>query len=256
MGILLPASCDKNQDKLWLKRRLNSLIPPEMMSVLLVLPTACDKDFDLSFVIDGSGSIEQAGKGNFKKVKDFVKRIIGGFNIGEDKTHVGAVIYSSSQYVKKVFGLDSYFNLASLERAIDKIPYPSGGTFTGKAITLATTDIYTSSKDRSDIPNVCIVITDGKATDSIDGASRTLRSKGTTIIAIGVGQNYDEAELIKMAGSRSNVYTADFSDLGTVIEDIKQSACQGWSYSQRGLWALRNMSRNDGIFIFPVIKYE
>lgn len=227
-----------------------------MMSVLLVLPTACDKDFDLSFVIDGSGSIEQAGKGNFKKVKDFVKRIIGGFNIGEDKTHVGAVIYSSSQYVKKVFGLDSYFNLASLERAIDKIPYPSGGTFTGKAISLATTEIYTSSKDRSDIPNVCIVITDGKATDSIEEASRTLRSKGTTIIAIGVGQNYDEAELIKMAGSRSNVYTADFSDLDTVIEDIKQSACQGWSYSQRGLWALRNMSRNDGIFIFPVIKYE
>ena len=227
-----------------------------MMSVLLVLPTACDKDFDLSFVIDGSGSIEQAGKGNFKKVKDFVKRIIGGFNIGEDKTHVGAVIYSSSQYVKKVFGLDSYFNLASLERAIDKIPYPSGGTFTGKAISLATREIYTSSKDRSDIPNVCIVITDGKATDSIEEASRTLRSKGTTIIAIGVGQNFDEAELIKMAGSRSNVYTADFSDLGTVIEDIKQSACQGWSYSQRGLWALRNMSRNDGIFIFPVIKYE
>ncbi|KAJ7354773.1 hypothetical protein OS493_030551 [Desmophyllum pertusum] len=25
----------------------------------------CDKDFDLTFVIDGSGSIEQAGTGNF-----------------------------------------------------------------------------------------------------------------------------------------------------------------------------------------------
>lgn len=63
--------------------------------------SACDKNFDLVFVIDGSGSIEQAGKGNFKLIKNFVKDVIGGFNIGFDQTHVGAIIFSASQYVKK-----------------------------------------------------------------------------------------------------------------------------------------------------------
>ena len=38
--------------------------------------TECDKDFDLVFVIDGSGSIEQAGFGNFKKIKEFMASVL------------------------------------------------------------------------------------------------------------------------------------------------------------------------------------
>lgn len=157
------------------------------MSVLFVLLIVCDKDFDLSFVIDGSGSIEQVGKGNFKKVKDFVKRIIGGFNIGEDKIYVGVVIYFFSQYVKKVFGLDSYFNLVFFERVIDKILYFLGGIFMGKVIILVIREIYISSKDRFDILNVCIVIIDGKVIDFIEEVLRVFRLKGIIIIVIGVG---------------------------------------------------------------------
>lgn len=206
--------------------------------MFLFVPTACDKDFDLSFVIDGSGSIEQSGAGNFGRVKNFVKSIIRGFRIGPEKTRVGAVVYSSASYIKVVFGLDSYFTTEELDKAIDEIVYPSGGTNTGEAITMATNRIYSGSQDRPDIPNVCIVITDGKATDNIAPPSARLRSQGTVIFAIGVGKNFDRAELEKMAGSKSNVFTADFSKLDNVIEEIKQSACQGWSYSCGSLLAL------------------
>ena len=79
----------------------------------------CAKDFDLVFVIDSSGSIVRAGFGNFQKIKDFVKDIVNGFNIGFDKTHVGAVIFSSSASVR--FGLDDYYSKSGINSAIDKI---------------------------------------------------------------------------------------------------------------------------------------
>ena len=190
--------------------------------------TVCDKDFDLTFVIDGSGSIRQAGAGNFDLMKDFIKRVIDGFTIGYDKTHVGAVIFSSSIYVKKVFDLETFYNKEGMYKAIDDMQYPSGGTSTGRALSLARTALYTPRQDRDDKPNVCIVITDGKADDSVDGPAEALRSAETTIFAIGVGKNYDRSELEKMAGNPKNVFTADFNDLDNVIEQIKLSACQGW----------------------------
>ena len=181
------------------------------------------------FVIDGSGSIEQAGKGNFNRIKDFIKQLYRGFRVGFDKSHVGAVIYSSRVYVRKVFGLQSHYDYAGLDRAIDQIIYPSGGTYTGRALTLVRERIYTPSHDREVIPNVCIVITDGKANDEIGPPADALRNQGTAILAIGVGTNSYRAELERMAENSRNVYIVDFLELDAVIRnEIIQSICKGW----------------------------
>ena len=179
------------------------------------------------FVIDGSGSIEQAGRGNFNLIKTFVKDVVGGFRIGFDQTHVGAVLFSSNSYVKEVFGLEDHYTKADIDRAIDNIRYPSGGTYTGQALRMARTQILSPAHDREDIPNVCIIITDGKASDDIEAPARALRSTGTTIFAVGVGKNFAEEELEKMAGDRSRVFKADFDKLNVIINEIKESACKG-----------------------------
>ena len=191
--------------------------------------TVCDKDFDLVFVIDGSGSIEQAGMGNFNLIKSFVKSVIAEFRIGFNNTHVGVLIFSSSQYVKVIFGLETYYNRERLNSAIDDIRYPSGGTYTAKAMRIARTQILMPSQDRDDKPNVVIVITDGKATDSeqLDREASALRGQETTIIAVGVGENYERSDLERMARDPSNVLVADFKDLRNVSEQIMQSLCQG-----------------------------
>ena len=54
---------------------------------------------DLGFLIDGSGSIEQAGAGNFKKELNFVKQIVNGFKVSKKDTHVGVIIFSSDARV-------------------------------------------------------------------------------------------------------------------------------------------------------------
>ena len=178
-------------------------------------------------MIDGSGSIEQAGRGNFKRVKDFVKRVIAGFSVGFDETHVGAIVYSSSRYVSVVFKLNYYYDIAGITSAIDHMIYPSGYTYTGNALRKVASSLYTSSDDRPDKSNVCIVITDGKSNDEIGGPASALRSRKTTIFAIGVGKDFDRTELEIMAGDPRNLFTADFHGLDTVAEQIKQSACQG-----------------------------
>lgn len=50
---------------------------------------------DVVFIIDGLGSIELFGKGNFKKVLDFVKDFIWKFDVFKEGIYVGIVFYSS-----------------------------------------------------------------------------------------------------------------------------------------------------------------
>ena len=178
-------------------------------------------------MIDGSRSIEQAGRGNFNRIKSFVKGVIAGFNVGVNNTHVGVIVYSSSVYVENVFGLWTYLDHASLRRAIDKILYPSGRTYTGKALNLARSQLYTQHQDRKGIPNLCILITDGGANDNVKAPADALRNIGTTIFAVGAGKNFDRDELERIAGSPANVFTADFSGLDTLIPQIKRSLCKG-----------------------------
>lgn len=197
--------------------------------MLYFTSAVCDKDFDLVFVIDGSGSIRQAGAGNFGMMKTFVKKVIEGLSVDFNRTHVAAVIYSSSVYVKKVFGLGTFFSHEEIFKAIDDIKYPAGGTSTGKALERVKNEIYTPHQDREDVPNVCIIITDGKADDDVEGPSQALRITGTTIFAIGVGSFSDITELLEMAGNERYVYRARFfEDLIHVAEAMELSICQGW----------------------------
>ncbi len=50
---------------------------------------------DIVFVLDGSGSI---GSTNFDLCKDFVKKVIEQFEIGEDKYRIGVQQYASCKY--------------------------------------------------------------------------------------------------------------------------------------------------------------
>lgn len=48
---------------------------------------------DLGFVIEASASVEKHGKGNFKKILDFVEITIRKFSISRRKTRVGVLTY-------------------------------------------------------------------------------------------------------------------------------------------------------------------
>ena len=68
----------------------------------MYLFAGCKAKVDLGFIIDGSGSIEAAGKGNFKKELDFVKSITQAFDISKEQTHVGIILYNEKATVNSL----------------------------------------------------------------------------------------------------------------------------------------------------------
>ena len=93
----------------------------------------CRSMVDLAFVIDGSGSIEHYGKGNFKRCLRFVQRVVRQFKINSGRTRVGVVLYSTRP--RLMFRFSKYNRRKrQLLSAINRIPYPRGWTKTGWAM--------------------------------------------------------------------------------------------------------------------------
>ncbi|CAI9576372.1 unnamed protein product, partial [Staurois parvus] len=81
---------------------------------------------DVVFLVDGSWSV---GRTNFKYILDFMSSLSSAFDIGEDKTRVGVVQYSSD--TRTEFNMNRYFKQTELLAAIKRIPYKGGNTMTG-----------------------------------------------------------------------------------------------------------------------------
>lgn len=174
---------------------------------------------DLGFVIDGSGSIEHYGKGNFKRCLNFVKNLINVFTVSRKFTRIGIVLYSSRPY--KIFGFNRYGNKHKVLRAVGRIRYPRGGTKTGRALRYAHKYLFGRSKRRK----VLVIMTDGRSHDNVNRPARNLRLGGIEILSLGIGRKYNRRQLKMMASSTRNVYTAGFRNLASVVRVIKKKAC-------------------------------
>jgi len=71
---------------------------------------------DIVFVLDASGSVRRR---NFRRVLNFVAKIVSQFNIGSDDVRVGMVLYSSKADV--LWDFLEYTNKEELVEAIDGI---------------------------------------------------------------------------------------------------------------------------------------
>lgn len=84
---------------------------------------------DLVFLVDGSWSV---GRENFKHIRSFIGSLAGAFDIGEDKTRVAVVQYSTD--TRTEFPLTQYTRRGDLLQAISSLPYKGGNTMTGKVV--------------------------------------------------------------------------------------------------------------------------
>ena len=181
---------------------------------------------NLGFVIDGSGSIESAGQGNYQKVKDFVKSVVQGFAVSLEGTHVGVVLYSTTAEV--VFGFKKHYDKAGVLAEIDNMRYPGAQRYTGKALDLARTELFEKGS-RPGIPNVLLVLTDGQSQDSVTEPAQKLRDLGVTVFSVGIGTDYVIQELNNMATDPDNqhVFTANFDAMQTIAQKITGRVCNG-----------------------------
>jgi uncharacterized protein YegL len=165
----------------------------------------CQTSVDLVFLLDGSGSI---GANNFKKVKEFVKKVVDFFNIGKSGTHIGVVQYSTKAVTE--FNLARYFTKSEMKNAVDRIPYQSGWTYTAEALNHLSKNIFTRQAGmRTDagIPKVLVLITDGKSQgDSVGPPAEALKNIGINIFGIGVGSGISVSQLNEIASDPDSDY--------------------------------------------------
>lgn len=79
--------------------------------------------------MDGSWSV---GRENFKHIRSFIASLAGAFDIGEEKTRVAVVQYSTD--TRTEFPLTRYSRRGDLLQAINNLPYKGGNTMTGKVL--------------------------------------------------------------------------------------------------------------------------
>uniref|UniRef100_A0A667Z7S4 VWFA domain-containing protein n=1 Tax=Myripristis murdjan TaxID=586833 RepID=A0A667Z7S4_9TELE len=140
---------------------------------------------DIVFLVDGSSSI---GIDNFQEVRQFLRKFIEGLDIGADKVRVGLAQYSNEPHQE--FLLKDHMDKQSLLAQVDNLPYRTGGTATGKAISFLETQYFTAQAgSRADqrVPQIAIVITDGDSEDDVIAPAQQLRKQGVIIFGIGVG---------------------------------------------------------------------
>jgi Mg-chelatase subunit ChlD len=87
------------------------------------------------------------------------------------------------------FYLNNYTDITSLRAAVRGIPYLGGNTNTTGGLRVMRTQIFNQAYgDRPDVPNVCILITDGVPTREVDGLSAEVQMDRTAQIRIlGIG---------------------------------------------------------------------
>ena len=187
--------------------------------------TVCQAKVDLVFVVDGSGSIESYGKGNFKRCLNFVKRMVVSFKISKRFTRIGIVLFSYR--ARLIFSFNTYSRARDILRAIDNIKYPSGGTKTGKAMSYAQRTLFSNRSSKR--KKVLVVMTDGHSQDRVSRPARALKRLGIEIFAVGIGKHYNIRQLFQIASSKRHVYTAGFRNLASIVRVIKKKACSGKS---------------------------
>uniref|UniRef100_A0A3P9A2Y5 Matrilin 4 n=1 Tax=Esox lucius TaxID=8010 RepID=A0A3P9A2Y5_ESOLU len=139
---------------------------------------------DLVFIIDSSRSVRPH---EFETMRKFMIDIIHTLDVGMNATRVGVVQYSSQ--VKNEFSLKTYSKLQGMVKGINEIIPLAQGTMTGLAIRYVMNNAFTAAEgDRPNVPNVAVIVTDGRPQDRVAEVAAEARDKGIEIYAVGVAR--------------------------------------------------------------------
>jgi collagen type VI alpha len=188
-------------------------------------PADCSSIGDIFFVLDASGSINEE---NFKLVKEFALDIVRLLPIGENDVRFGVVLFSDN--TQEVFRLNRFNSRADMIVAIEAIKYIRGTTNTASALNWLRQTGFNGNGDRSSVPNIAVVVTDGGSNNkpATMEAAYLAKEAGIHIVSIGVGDWTNKYELRNLASypSSANYFpVARFTDLRDIQSRIRDLIC-------------------------------
>ena len=199
--------------------------------------SACRSDLDVVFIIDGSGSIRDANPrdgsfDNWNLLLTFLGNVADQLPVSVTGTHVAAVLFSDEGQL--LFPLSKFTDNNALRNALLNIDYPGGNTNTSGGLYVTRSQVFQPQNgDRANIPNVAIIVTDGKSTFDSDKTipyAQQLQRDGVEMISVGITNSVDEDELKAMSSppqiQHRNYFTStSFQELEMVLSGLVSTAC-------------------------------
>ncbi|XP_067662240.1 uncharacterized protein [Haliotis asinina] len=204
----------------------------ETVSAMELGCQALNRQLDIAFIVDTSSSLS---KDDFTRVKDFLKDIVNGLNIGPNTAHVAVITYASTVNVQ--FRLNRYFSSNEVYTAIDNLVYTGGATNTAGALNAAVTDVFANSVGaRDNAVKVAILITDGKSDDAINTqhAADNVHMNNIAVFTVGVGSSIDANELQNVATHPfcTHSYVANgYDSIANLKQEIQNNICRAPLYA-------------------------
>ncbi|CAF1274189.1 unnamed protein product [Adineta steineri] len=167
--------------------------PPHVICCL----DTCSQELklDLGIVMDSSGSV---GSSNFQLQLTFVRDLLSKVNVGENKTHVGIINYSTN--VQTLTNLNKEYELRQKIQQVNKANFIGGSTNTAGALQQANTVFSPANGLRPEgegAQPLIFLITDGQSDDQTAtiNAAAVLKDNGIHIVTVGIGNSLDLVEL-------------------------------------------------------------
>ncbi|KAM9354791.1 cochlin [Pholidichthys leucotaenia] len=189
----------------------------------LLCSKTCYNSVNIGFLIDGSSSV---GDGNFRLVLEFLAGIAKSFDISDIGARIGAVQFTYEQRLE--FGLFDHSNKEDAINALRRIPYMSGGTSTGAAISYAAQNLFRRTGPGR---NFLIVVTDGQSYDDVSSPAVAAQSQGITIFSVGVA--WAPLDDLKSMSSKPKdthtFFTREFSGLAEFVPLLVRNICRDFT---------------------------
>ncbi|XP_023571254.1 von Willebrand factor A domain-containing protein 2 isoform X2 [Octodon degus] len=181
----------------------------------------CSAAMDVLFLFDGSHSI---GKGSFERSKHFAITVCDALDISPKKVRVGAVQFGSTPHPE--FSLDSFSTGREVKAQIKRMLFKGGRTETGLALKYLLQRGLPGGRNGS-VPQILIIVTDGKSQGQVALLANQLRKKGVTVFAVGVRfPRWEELHALASEPAEQHVLSAEHVEDATngLLSTLSSSA--------------------------------
>ncbi|XP_021486656.1 von Willebrand factor A domain-containing protein 2 isoform X2 [Meriones unguiculatus] len=169
----------------------------------------CSAAADILFLLDGSHSI---GRGSFERSKHFAEAVCDALDISPGRVRVGAMQFGSIPHLE--FPLDSFSTRQEVKANIKRIAFKGGRTETGLALKRLLGGF--PGDRRGSVPQLLIIITDGKSQGPVAIPAQQLRERGIVVFAVGVRfPRWDELLTLASEPKEQHVLLAEQVDDAT-----------------------------------------
>ncbi|XP_010563287.1 PREDICTED: von Willebrand factor A domain-containing protein 2 [Haliaeetus leucocephalus] len=167
----------------------------------------CSASLDVLFLLDGSYSI---GKGSFERSKHFAGKLCDALDIHPDRVRVGMIQFSSTPHLE--FPLDLYLTKQEVKERIKRIVFRGGSTETGQALKYILHKGFPGGRNSS-IPEVLIIISDGKSQGSTAMPAMQVKERHITVFAVGIKfPRWEELHVLASEPTEQHVLFAGDAD--------------------------------------------